>query len=94
MPARGRVPVSHILSLFGSAGLGEHWRQNPSAEFPYYVLRVGVDLDLNSTETWNIISFRYRMLRPPSRDGFYSQCGPAADDHSKDHAELARRRLQ
>jgi len=55
-----RIPINPALSVFGSGGLGEHWRERPSAEFPYYVLRVGADLDLSRTVTWNIITFRYR----------------------------------
>jgi hypothetical protein len=55
-----RFPINLAFSIFGSAGLGEHWRQNPSTEFPYYVLRVGADLDLNHSLTWNVIAFRYR----------------------------------
>jgi hypothetical protein len=61
-----RVPANSALSIFGTAGLGEHWRQNPSAEFPYYVFRVGADLDLNRTVTWNVVSFRYRNAFDPS----------------------------
>jgi hypothetical protein len=61
-----RVPVNRSFSIFGSAGLGEHWRQNPSAEFPYYVLRVGADYDLNQTVTWNAITFRYRNAVDPN----------------------------
>ena len=55
-----RVPLTTTFSLTGSVGIGEHWRQNPAAAFPYYVLRIGGDLDLNQTVTWNIVSFRYR----------------------------------
>jgi hypothetical protein len=55
-----RIPINLAFSVFGSGGLGEHWREHPSAEFPYYVLRVGADLDLSRTVTWNIITFRYR----------------------------------
>jgi hypothetical protein len=55
-----RFPINVAFSVFGSGGLGEHWRQNPSTEFPYYVLRVGADLDLNHSLTWNVIAFRYR----------------------------------
>jgi hypothetical protein len=61
-----RVPINGSLSIFGSTGLGEHWRQNPSAAFPYYVLRVGADLDLNQTVTWNAITFRYRNAFDPN----------------------------
>ena len=55
-----RVPLTTTFSLTGSVGIGEHWRQNPAAAFPYYVLRIGGDLDLNQTVTWNVVSFRYR----------------------------------
>jgi hypothetical protein len=55
-----RVPLDSVLSVNGSAGLGEHWRENPSTYFPYYVLRVGADLELNQNITWNAISYRLR----------------------------------
>lgn len=54
------VPVSGAFSATGSVGVGEHWRQNPTASFPYYVLRIATDLELNETVTWNVVSFRYR----------------------------------
>jgi hypothetical protein len=55
-----RVPLDSVLSVNGSAGLGEHWRENPSTYFPYYVLRIGADLELNQNITWNAISYRFR----------------------------------
>jgi hypothetical protein len=61
-----RIPINSALSVFGSGGLGEHWREHPGAEFPYYVLRVGADLDLSHSVTWNIITFRYRDAFNPS----------------------------
>jgi hypothetical protein len=61
-----RLPMSATLSLSTSFGIGEHWRQNPDAEFPYYVLRVGTDLQVTKTVTWNVISFRYRDAINPS----------------------------
>jgi hypothetical protein len=61
-----RVSLNRAMSLTGSAGIGEHWRQNPTAAFPYYVLRIGADLELNPTITWNIISFRYRDAFDPN----------------------------
>jgi hypothetical protein len=61
-----RVPLNTAVAVFGSAGLGEHWRQNPDIEFPYYVLRAGADLDLTHTVTWNVITFRYRDGFNPS----------------------------
>jgi len=60
-----RVPLNSAASATMSAGLGEHWRQNPSAAFPYYVLRIGADLALTQTITWNVISFRYRDAFDP-----------------------------
>ena len=64
-----RFPLTSALSVFGSGGLGEHWRERPSAEFPYYVLRVGADLDLSHSVTWNVVTFRYRDAFNP-RDNF------------------------
>jgi hypothetical protein len=61
-----RIPANSAATIFASAGVGEHWRQNPSAAFPYYVLRVGADLDLNRTLTWNVVSFRYRNAFDPN----------------------------
>ncbi len=55
-----RIPLTSALSVFGSGGVGEHWRERPSAEFPYYVLRAGADLDLTRSVTWNVVTFRYR----------------------------------
>ena len=63
-----RIPFNLAFSVFGSAGLGEHWRQNPGAEFPYYVLRVGADFDLNQAVTWNAITFRYRNAFDPNNN--------------------------
>jgi len=36
---------------------GEHWRENPGAAFPYYVLRIGAGLDLSDHIAWDVISF-------------------------------------
>jgi hypothetical protein len=66
-----RIALAPALSAFGSGGLGEHRRERPSAEFPYYVLRVGADLDLSHSVTWNVITFRYRDAFNPS-DNFYT----------------------
>jgi hypothetical protein len=54
------LPLSSVFSVSGSVGLGEHWRENPSTEFPYYVLRVGADVAFNQTITWNAITYRFR----------------------------------
>jgi hypothetical protein len=63
-----RVRLNSSLSATGSAGVGEHWRQNPTAAFPYYVLRIAADLDLDQTVTWNVISFRYRDAFNPNEN--------------------------
>jgi len=55
-----RMQLDSVLSVNGSAGLGEHWREDPSTYFPYFVLRIGADLDLNQNITWNAISYRFR----------------------------------
>ena len=55
-----RVPINLDWSVTGSAGIGEHWRQDPSASFPYYVLRVAADFKLSQAITWNVISYRFR----------------------------------
>jgi hypothetical protein len=55
-----RWPLNFGFSLIGTAGLGEHWREDPNVAFPYYVLRVAVDYALNQDITWNAISYRFR----------------------------------
>ncbi len=55
-----RVPLGSAWSVTGSAGIGEHWQQDPGAGFPYYVLRIAADFKLNQTITWNVISYRFR----------------------------------
>jgi hypothetical protein len=55
-----RVPIVAAFSVTGSAGIGEHWGQNPSVAFPYYVLRIAADFKLTRVITWNVISYRFR----------------------------------
>jgi hypothetical protein len=57
-----RLPLDSAFSVTGSAGIGEHWRQEPSAalSFPYYVLRIAADFKLSQVLTWNVISYRFR----------------------------------
>ncbi len=55
-----RLPLGDVFSVTGSAGVGEHWRQNPSADFPYYVARIAADFKLSETIVWNAISYRIR----------------------------------
>jgi len=55
-----RWPLSLAFSVTGSAGIGEHWDQNPGADFPYYVLRIAADFKLSQAITWNVISYRFR----------------------------------
>jgi hypothetical protein len=60
-----KVPLDSVFSVNGSAGMGEHWRENPSISFPYYVLRIGADLELSQNITWNAISYRFRDAFDP-----------------------------
>jgi hypothetical protein len=55
-----RLALNRIFSIVGSGGVGERWHQNPESAFPYYVFRIGADLDINSALTWNVVTFRYR----------------------------------
>jgi hypothetical protein len=61
-----RLQLDHAFSVTGSAATGEHWRQNPGATFPYYVLRIGAGLDLSDHVTWDVISYRYRNAFDPN----------------------------
>jgi hypothetical protein len=61
-----RLQLNHAFSVTGSAGTGEHWRQNPGVAFPYYVLRIGAGLDLSDHVTWDVISYRYRNSFDPN----------------------------
>jgi len=54
------VPLNSVLSLKGSAGIGERWEQNPNTSFPYYVLRAAVAIKINEDVAWDAVSFRYR----------------------------------
>jgi hypothetical protein len=60
------LPLNSVFSVNGSVGLGEHWRENPSADFPYYVLRIGADVALNQDITWNAITYRFRDAFDPN----------------------------
>src|SRR6266478_3479382 len=53
-----RVSLNRAMSLTGSAGIGEHWRQQPTASSSSFVLRIGCSLHRNSTSTSNILSRR------------------------------------
>jgi hypothetical protein len=55
-----RMPLNSVLSVNGSAGIGEHWQERPAISFPYYVLRIGADVEFNESLTWNAISYRFR----------------------------------
>ena len=59
------LPLNSAISLTGSVGIGERWRENPTTSFPYYVLRIAVDYALTQDIAWNVISYRFR-------DGFDS----------------------
>ncbi|THD61911.1 MAG: hypothetical protein E7813_20955 [Bradyrhizobium sp.] len=55
-----RMLLDPGFSVTGSAGIGEHWRQKPGTDFPYYVLRIAADFKLSQAITWNAISYRFR----------------------------------
>jgi hypothetical protein len=61
-----RSPLSPAFSVTASAGIGEHWDQNRSAAFPYYVIRVATDFKLSQAITWNVISYRFRDAFDPN----------------------------
>ena len=53
--------VNDIFSLRGSAGVGERLQPaSAGGNFPYYVLYMGADIDLNPGWTWNVITYRFR----------------------------------
>ena len=53
--------VNDIFSLRGSAGVGERFQPaSAGRNFPYYVLYIGSDIDLNAKWTWNAITYRFR----------------------------------
>ena len=53
--------VNDIFSLRGSAGVGGRFQPaSAGRNFPYYVLYIGSDIDLNAKWTWNFITFRFR----------------------------------
>ncbi len=64
-----RVPFDRAFSVTGSAGVGEHWRQNPNTAFPYYVLRIAAALDVSEHVMWDLVSYRYRDSFDP-RDNY------------------------
>jgi hypothetical protein len=53
--------LSDIFAIRGSAGVGERFQPaSAGGNFPYYVLYVGSDLDLNANWTWNVVTYRFR----------------------------------
>ena len=53
--------VGHFASLGGSAGVGERFqRESSGGNFPYYVLRIWADVDLDERWSWNLITYRFR----------------------------------
>jgi hypothetical protein len=50
-----------VVVLSGSAGVGERFQGTQATDdFPYYVLRVGLGIDLDKRWTWDAIGYRYR----------------------------------
>ena len=53
--------LNDIFALRGSAGVGENFQPGSTgSNFPYYVLYVGSDINLNTKWTWNFVTFRFR----------------------------------
>ena len=53
--------VNDLFSLRGSAGIGERFQPaSTGANFPYYVLYIGSDIDLSAKWTWNVVTYRFR----------------------------------
>jgi hypothetical protein len=45
----------------GPAGVGERFQPaSAGGNFPYYVLYIGSDIELNAKSTWNVITYRFR----------------------------------
>ena len=56
-----RIKLTDYASLSGSAGGGERWQPETSGgDFPYYVLRARLDIDLGERWSWNVVTYRYR----------------------------------
>jgi hypothetical protein len=55
-----RWPLNFGFSLLGTAGIGEHWRDDPNVSFPCYFLRASVDYTVTPDITWNAFSYRFR----------------------------------
>lgn len=48
------------LSIKASAGIGEHFQGADQGDFPYYVFRIAMLVDLSERVTWTPISYRFR----------------------------------
>jgi hypothetical protein len=64
--------IGRVLSLGGSAGVGEKLQQAQSGgDFPYYVLRLHADVALDERWTWNLVTYRFRDAFDPA-DNYYT----------------------
>jgi hypothetical protein len=53
--------LSDFFALKGSAGVGHRLQPaSTGGNFPYYVLYIGSDIDLNARWTWNVVTYRFR----------------------------------
>ena len=61
--------LNDVISIGGSAGVGERFPDDSaSGNFPYYVLRVRANIELNERWTWNAITYRFRNSFETSHD--------------------------
>jgi hypothetical protein len=61
--------IYDVASLSGNIGVGERFQgESAGVDFPYYVLRVGLDVDLDKRWTWDVISYRYRNAFDTAND--------------------------
>ena len=64
-----RAELGNLIFLTGSAGLGENIQASGSGDsFPYYVFRIGSDINVTDKVAWNIVTFRYRDAFDPDND--------------------------
>lgn len=95
----GTIGYTHafdkILSVTGSVGVGEHFQTSGAGnDFPYYVFRLGADIVLTKSITWNAVSLRYRNAFDTSNDYDTPEVGTGIslrlDDHNSISAKIER----
>ena len=89
-----RARFNNVFSVFGSAGIGEHFQDaDEGGDFPYYVFRIATDIKLCPRVTWTAISYRFRNAFDTDNDYNTPQLATAIayrfDKHSSVSAKLA-----